>query len=132
MWAKLFGRAGYRSAWSGGWHLPDSGSEIRGFECLHGPDVRLSHGTVGDVHVTDMAIDFLHQDHDRPFFLGVSLCNPHDICRWLTEPSGCAAQRSGTTAPAVQLRIRPGRTRIHRPMPAERLLPGGHLHLGLE
>ena len=82
---ELFAQAGYRTAWSGGWHLPDSGPEIRGFECLHNPDVRLSRGVVGDVHVTDMAIDFLQKEHERPFFLGVSLCNPHDICGWLTS-----------------------------------------------
>ena len=82
---ELFRRAGYRTAWSGGWHLPDSGPQIRGFECLHDADIHLGHGSLADVHVTDRAIDFLQLDHDRPFFLGVSLCNPHDICRWLVS-----------------------------------------------
>ena len=80
---ELFGRAGYHTAWSGRWHLPGNGPEIRGFECLHDPDARLSLGAVGDGHVADVAIDYLRQERDQPFFLGVSLCNPHDICGWI-------------------------------------------------
>ena len=82
---ELFARAGYETAWSGGWHLPDSGPEIRGFEVLHSPEIRLSRGAEGDAHVTDMAIDFLQKHRDQPFLLGVSLCNPHDICVWLSS-----------------------------------------------
>ena len=93
------GQTRYRTAWSGGWHLPDSGPEIRGFECLHDQHVRLGHGSVADIHVTDRAIDFLQQNQDTPFFLGVSLCNPHDICRWLT--SRPAAPQDATGLPPL-------------------------------
>ena len=92
---ELFRRAGYRTAWSGGWHLPDSGPQIRGFECLHDADIRLGHGSLADAHVTDRAIDFLQLDHDRPFFLGVSLCNPHDICRWLVSRPSAPQSEAG-------------------------------------
>jgi len=84
---ELFRQAGYYTAWSGRWHLPDHGPQLRGFECLHDQEVALGRGTIGDSHVTDVAIDFLQEQHEQPFFLGVSLCNPHDICGWIRNPS---------------------------------------------
>ena len=81
---QLFARAGYETAWSGRWHLPDNGADgIPGFEALHDPSVRLGLGLEGDGPVTDAAVEFLGRGRDRPFFLGVSLCNPHDICHWI-------------------------------------------------
>ncbi len=82
---ELFQRAGYHTAWSGRWHLPDHGPQIRGFSCLHDQSVPLGRGATGDPHVTDAAINFLQQQHHQPFFLGISLCNPHDICGWITD-----------------------------------------------
>jgi arylsulfatase A-like enzyme len=82
----VFRNAGYRTAWSGRWCLPGNGPEIRGFDCLHDPIASLM-GIHGDAHVADCAIDFLQQKHDRPFLLGVSLCNPHDICYWIMQQS---------------------------------------------
>jgi len=85
---ELFRSAGYDTAWSGRWHLPDNGRDgkVRGFDVIHDPEVQLGLGHHGDTHVTDAAIDFLKQWHQQPFFLGVSLCNPHDICHWLRQP----------------------------------------------
>lgn len=80
---ELFREAGYDTGWSGRWHVPGHGPDIRGFECLHGEDVILSRGVEGDAPVTDAAIEFMGRRRDRPFFLGVSLCNPHDICHWI-------------------------------------------------
>lgn len=85
----LFSQAGYETAWSGRWHLPDNRADgIPGFEVLHDPSVRLGLGLAGDEPVTDAAVDFLGRRRDRPFLLGVSLCNPHDICHWIIGSPG--------------------------------------------
>ena len=85
---ELFRHAGYETAWSGRWHLPDNGSngQVRGFDILHDPQTQLGLGQLGDEHVVDAASAFIQQWHQRPFFLGVSLCNPHDICHWIMQP----------------------------------------------
>ncbi len=84
---EIFRAADYHTAWSGRWDLPDHGPDIPGFDCLHDTSQRLGLGMFGDSHVADCAIDFLTQDHDIPFLLGVSLCNPHDICYWVMQQS---------------------------------------------
>ena len=84
---ELFRDAGYTTGWSGRWHLPGDGQEgIRGCEVLHDPEAPLGLGAYSDEHVTDRAIEFIRRDHAHPFFLGVSLCNPHDICHWIMDP----------------------------------------------
>ncbi len=95
---QVFGRAGYQTAWSGRWHLPDNpgrGGVMRGFEALHDPAVRLGLGSAGDGPVTEAAVQFLQRRHDRPFLLGVSLCNPHDICHWIMDPPAPPATAEG-------------------------------------
>ena len=82
---ELFQRAGYDTGWSGRWHFPKHGPELRGFERLHGDEAAIWSGVVGDGAVTDAAIDFLQRRRERPFLLGVSFCNPHDICGWISE-----------------------------------------------
>jgi len=84
---ELFRDASYRTGWTGRWCVPGNGPDIRGFECLHDSDQPLGQGIYTDTHVADRAIDFLDQKHDRPFLLGVSLCNPHDICYWVMQQS---------------------------------------------
>ena len=84
---EVFGDAGYQTAWTGRWCVPGNGPEIRGFDCLHDPSQPLGQGMFADSHVADCAIDFLGQKHERPFLLGVSLCNPHDICYWVMQQS---------------------------------------------
>ena len=84
---EVFGDAGYQTAWTGRWCVPGNGPEIRGFDCLHDPSQPLGQGMFADSHVADCAIDFLGQKHERPFLLGVSLCNPHDICNWVMQQS---------------------------------------------
>ena len=73
---ELFRRAGYRTTWTGRWHLPANDRQICGFDVLHNSEVRLSLGLEGDGPVTDAAIEFLQRQHDQPFFFSVSLCNP--------------------------------------------------------
>ena len=95
---EIFREGGYRTAWTGRWCLPGNGPDIRGFECLHDTNVPLGHGLQGDEHVADRAIEFLRQEQDRPFLLGVSLCNPHDICYWIMQ------QSNPETAPGTDTR----------------------------
>lgn len=84
---EIFRDAGYRTAWTGRWCVPSDGPDIPGFECLHDTSKPLGQGIYSDSHVADCAIDFLNGSHDRPFLLGVSLCNPHDICYWVMQQS---------------------------------------------
>ena len=90
---QLLQDAGYDTAWSGRWHLPEpyptKSNPLPGFEALL-PDSfrqlpRKQLGEATDAPVTDAAIDFLKRDHTRPFCLGVALCNPHDICYWIMK-----------------------------------------------
>ena len=84
---QLLSGAGYRTAWAGKWHLPESypsvglGS-VPGFEVLQ-PAQTSGRGSDTDAGVADHAVSFLQRQHDRPFLLGVSLHNPHDICGWI-------------------------------------------------
>ena len=84
---EVFRDAGYQTAWTGRWCVPGNGPDIRGFDCLHDTSQPLGQGMFSDSHVADCAIEFLSQAHDRPFLLGVSLCNPHDICYWVAQQS---------------------------------------------
>ncbi len=79
--AAAFKAGGYAAAWAGKWHIPESypqEPEIRGFENLPVEDHLL--GSACDSLATQRAIDYIRRDHDRPWLLGVSLHNPHDIC----------------------------------------------------
>ena len=84
---QLLSGAGYRTAWAGKWHLPESypsvglGS-VPGFEVLQ-PAQTSGRGSDTDAGVADHAVSFLQRQHDRPFLLGVSMHNPHDICGWI-------------------------------------------------
>jgi arylsulfatase A-like enzyme len=79
----IFRDAGYATAWAGKWHLPKSYPQgpIPGFEYLPVPEgTKFRLGSQTDGPVADEAIKFLRRNHERPFLLGVSLHNPHDIC----------------------------------------------------
>jgi len=88
----LFRRAGYETAWAGKWHLPRSYPQrdaIPGFEYLRvKKSVNYAFGASTDDPAADEAIRFLRRKHDRPFLLGVSLHNPHDICYWFSQMKG--------------------------------------------
>ncbi len=92
----IFREAGYDTGWSGKWHLPESypaipkpwrddkklGS-IPGFEMLpiRGDSKKMyPFGDFADDPVADSAIEFMKRKRDKPFLLGVSLHNPHDVC----------------------------------------------------
>ncbi len=97
----IFRDAGYDTGWAGKWHLPESypaipkywkkddtlGS-IPGFEMLPiGGDIQktIRFGDFADPHVTDSAVEFIKRKRDKPFLLGVSLHNPHDICHQVMD-----------------------------------------------
>ena len=85
-----FREAGYDTAWAGKWNLPESfpvGTDAtRGFDNL--PWQRREYRDLGadmDEHIADEAVRFLAADRPDPFFLGISLYNPHDICFWIMD-----------------------------------------------
>ena len=85
---QIFRQAGYTTAWAGKWHLPQSYPQgpVPGFEYLPVPEgTKFRLGAQTDGPVADEAIEFLRRKHERPFLLGVSLHNPHDICWSLRE-----------------------------------------------
>ena len=73
----LIEAAGYKGAYGGKWHVPESVMpEAHGFE------------TICDFHDLNLAgacIDFIRRDHDKPFFLVASFDNPHNICEWARQ-----------------------------------------------
>lgn len=92
---QIFRDAGYKTAWTGKWHLPASyprppDGTIPGFDCLHVPEgTKFTLGEQTDPAVADQAVAFLRKRHDRPWLLAVSLHNPHDIC-WTVRESRAA------------------------------------------
>lgn len=81
----IFQGEGYRTAWTGKWHLPESyprANVVPGFEYLQPiprPERNFNGGNVDD-KVANAAIAFLKRDNTSPFLLCVSFHNPHDIC----------------------------------------------------
>ena len=68
----LLQKAGYRTAYGGKVHLPKGLTpEDLGFEVLT-DDERDG--------LAESCVDFLAQEHERPFLLVASFINPHDIC----------------------------------------------------
>ena len=70
-----------------GWRLREAG-----YRCLFGGKANWLRGMTGDAmgfedlgracrdDLADLCVDFLGQEHDRPFCLCASFVNPHDIC----------------------------------------------------
>ncbi len=70
--------AGYDCHYIGKWHLtiPPVRKEVHGFS-----QVVLGGGHGHDSERAGRAARFMREDHDKPFFLVVSLLNPHDCCQ---------------------------------------------------
>lgn len=83
---QIFHDAGYDIGWSGNWIRPEPhpayNPQEPQFEPLLPEDFHPRLGVDGDERRADVAIEYLRRPHERPFLLGVSLCNPHDICFW--------------------------------------------------
>jgi arylsulfatase A-like enzyme len=75
---RVMSDAGYDCHYVGKWHLtiPTARSEEHGFA-----KVELPGGHGHDAERARRAAEFLRREHDRPFFLVVSLLNPHDCCQ---------------------------------------------------
>lgn len=87
---ETFRAAGYETAWTGKYHVHEpfavEGVHIPGFEVLpfQIPEGAKTHfGSATDAPTADQAIAFLRRKREKPFFLTVSLQNPHDICAWI-------------------------------------------------
>jgi len=91
----IFRSAGYATPYSGKWHLGgasrDGGQLLSayGFEYLSS-DTSSGPGRVVDGPWTQGALNWLGnpQNQSRPWFMVVSLLNPHDICGYLRSSSG--------------------------------------------
>lgn len=85
---EMFAAAGYETAWAGKWNLPESfptgAGAIPGFLNLDWQrGLYRDLGASVDSDIAAEAVRYLSEDRAEPFFLGVSLYNPHDICFWV-------------------------------------------------
>ena len=95
---EAFQAAGYETAWAGKWHVPEpypgfrAKAKIPGFDVLplegpkHRSNTNTAPGLGSDPATTRAAVRFLEQRHPKPFFLIVSILNPHDICEYPSKP----------------------------------------------
>ncbi len=95
----LFGKAGYNTAWTGKWHLPQAYPASSGMDSVAGfrviPFQSLNEswelGEDTDRPIADAAVKYLKEYKDtKPFMLAVSLHNPHDICHVPRRPDSYA------------------------------------------
>jgi len=86
---QLFQQAGYDTAYAGKWHLPSPypTDGIPGFTVLNNTtrQKKLAHDV--DDATMRVAIEFIKQKREKPFYLVVSFINPHDICLLAGEDS---------------------------------------------
>lgn len=119
---ELFQAAGYETAYAGKWHVHDAfpaynkkGGKIPGFTVLPqaGKDPRQGDkkseekAPQCDPYAADAAIKFLQQSHAKPFFLTLSLLNPHDICEF------SSFEGFKKMLPADSTQLPPLRTNVH-------------------
>jgi len=72
MLGNLVAKAGYKCHYIGKWHV---GASLKAAGYPDGTNAGK------DDKKADAACDFLRQKHDKPFFLTVSLMNPHNVCQ---------------------------------------------------
>ena len=82
---QVFKEAGYQTAYFGkehaagyGWDNIDTYGSMK-----YSAGGMLAEGSVFDQVFTRDAVNFIKQDHNQPFYLTLSLINPHDICKVL-------------------------------------------------
>ena len=91
---ELFQDAGYDAAYAGKWHCPTvyPTEGIPGFRVLNRTTRQGKLARDVDAATIEAAIDFLKQPRKKPFYLVVSLINPHDICLPAGESSPLVEQ----------------------------------------
>lgn len=76
--------AGYATAYYGKWHVGhskmDKTEDWHGFEKYS--DMRQ------DTDIKNKSVDYLKQEHDKPFFMVTSFLNPHNCCELARSMSG--------------------------------------------
>jgi len=76
--------AGYQTAYFGKWHV--ASSKMKRVEEWHGfeqyEDLR------HDTKTRELSVDFLKENHEKPFFLITSFLNPHDCCELARNIAG--------------------------------------------
>jgi arylsulfatase A-like enzyme len=95
---EIFRVHGYETVWAGKWHLPEGfpgarfpdtppkGVEDRGFDFLPfkvNDKSQEAYGDFTDESIAQAAANFVTKSRTKPFLLGLSLHNPHDICWWI-------------------------------------------------
>lgn len=82
---ELFKEDGYETCYFGKEHAGGYGWKgIDNFGSMkYSAGGMLAEGSAYDQIFTKDAIDFINQDHDKPFYMTLSLINPHDICKVL-------------------------------------------------
>jgi len=97
----IFLGAGYDVGWAGRWPAEVPRNEGAGprLEPLLPSNFRARLGVESDAVIADAAIEFIRRSHERPFFLGVPLINPHDICYWVMGQTGDTADPGAPLPP---------------------------------
>lgn len=73
---KTLKNVGYNTAYFGKWHV--SNTKIKEVADWHGFDTYKRQ--YNDTKTAKLSVDFINQQHNKPFFLVTSLLNPHDCC----------------------------------------------------
>ena len=76
--------AGYETVYHGKWHVGETRigrvADWHGFETYDGRQ--------RDTGTRERVVEFIRQEHDKPFFLVTSFMNPHDACELARRMSG--------------------------------------------
>ncbi|OON97490.1 MAG: hypothetical protein ATN32_05495, partial [Candidatus Epulonipiscium fishelsonii] len=83
-------KAGYETAYFGKEHASEygyDGIQNKG-SMLYSAGGFISEGSVFDSIFTKDAINYLRSEHNKPFYMTLSLINPHDICKALLCEGG--------------------------------------------
>jgi arylsulfatase A-like enzyme len=81
---KTLADAGYETVYHGKWHV--GATKIRQTADWHGFETY--DGRQRDTTTRERAVEFIRQQHERPFFLVTSFMNPHDACELARLMSG--------------------------------------------